>query len=156
MVTLLAVYNSEGCVGRCDARCYGADHPECECICGGANHGAGLDQAQANVTEAFEQMLEDYKKDHEFNEIEIPAIYQARTRTAVHIAREINKLAGYNAVTDIERCKDVRGKLAWRVSSKSKDGMGYASQVFSNSQQAIANWKPMTVYASSSVLEPLF
>ncbi len=49
MTTLIAVYNSEGCVGRCDAKCYEAEHPECECICGGLNHGTGLVRAQDNT-----------------------------------------------------------------------------------------------------------
>lgn len=32
---------------RCDANCYGAHGPaeECECICGGANHGKGYEAA---------------------------------------------------------------------------------------------------------------
>ena len=49
MSTLIAVYNSEGCVGRCDGRCYDATEPECDCICGGRNHGVGLGQALANT-----------------------------------------------------------------------------------------------------------
>ena len=49
MSTLIAVYNSEGLVGRCDARCYEAKDPDCTCICGGANHGAGFDQAIDNT-----------------------------------------------------------------------------------------------------------
>lgn len=52
MVTLIAVYNSSGCVGRCDAKCYDAEGETCTCICGGANHGAGLKRAQQN-TEAL-------------------------------------------------------------------------------------------------------
>ena len=51
MTTLIAVYSSEGCVGRCDARCYGALDPRCDCICGGRNHGVGLRQALANTAE---------------------------------------------------------------------------------------------------------
>jgi hypothetical protein len=51
VTTLIAVYNSEGCIGRCDARCYEADEPECECICGGRNHGAGKQQAIENTRE---------------------------------------------------------------------------------------------------------
>lgn len=50
MATLMAVYNSEGCVGRCDARCYNAIHPNCTCICGGRNHGKGEAFAVLNVT----------------------------------------------------------------------------------------------------------
>jgi hypothetical protein len=52
-VTLLYVGNSEGCVGRCDAKCYEAQHPECDCICGGKNHGVGLQVARENVERDF-------------------------------------------------------------------------------------------------------
>ena len=41
-MVLIEVWNSEGLVGRCDARCYNAKEVHCECICGGKNHGAGL------------------------------------------------------------------------------------------------------------------
>jgi hypothetical protein len=41
VTTLIALYTSDGCVGRCDAKCYDAAQPECDCICQGANHGAG-------------------------------------------------------------------------------------------------------------------
>lgn len=34
--------------GRCDARCYDAETDRCHCICGGANHGAGLRRAVEN------------------------------------------------------------------------------------------------------------
>lgn len=53
MTTVLAVYNSEGCVGRCDAKCHEATTRECDCICGGRNHGIGvrraLDQTRADI-----------------------------------------------------------------------------------------------------------
>jgi hypothetical protein len=58
--TLIAVYNSDGCVGRCDAKCYDAAHPDCDCICGGKNHGAGRVQAEANTRELGEQWVERY------------------------------------------------------------------------------------------------
>lgn len=58
MTTLIAVYNSEGCVGRCDARCYEATSPDCECICGGKNHGAGKQQAVENTSELAGRWLE--------------------------------------------------------------------------------------------------
>jgi hypothetical protein len=41
MTTAIAVYNSDGCVGRCDARCHYATTAHCDCICGGRLHGAG-------------------------------------------------------------------------------------------------------------------
>ena len=58
MTTLIAVYNSEGCAGRCDARCYDAAEEPCECICGGRNHGAGKQQAIDNTRELAESWLE--------------------------------------------------------------------------------------------------
>jgi len=63
-VTLIAVCNSKGCVGRCDAKCYNAAKPECDCICGGANHGRGLDKARANVEVQAVAMLEDWQTRH--------------------------------------------------------------------------------------------
>jgi len=41
MATILALYNSDGCVGRCDAKCHEAKGTECRCICGGKYHGRG-------------------------------------------------------------------------------------------------------------------
>jgi hypothetical protein len=31
--------------GRCDAKCYDAQGPDCDCVCGGMNHGAGIEIA---------------------------------------------------------------------------------------------------------------
>lgn len=45
MTTAIAVYNSDGCVGRCDARCHNASDPSCDCICGGRLHGVGASHA---------------------------------------------------------------------------------------------------------------
>lgn len=59
MTTLIAVYNSEGCQGRCDARCYEATEPECDCICAGRNHGAGKEQAVENTRELAESWIEE-------------------------------------------------------------------------------------------------
>lgn len=53
MTALITVSNSDGVVGRCDAKCYNAQTDECDCICGGMNHGAGLERAMENVTEHF-------------------------------------------------------------------------------------------------------
>lgn len=70
MATLIAVYNSEGCVGRCDARCYNAKHENCNCICGGANHGKGLAKAIDNTREMVDQWLDDYRdKGFEFDSV---------------------------------------------------------------------------------------
>lgn len=61
MATLIAVYNSEGCAGRCDARCYNAEHGECQCICGGRNHGAGEQRALENTRELAEKWVKRYE-----------------------------------------------------------------------------------------------
>lgn len=63
MTTLIAIYNSEGCVGRCDAKCYNAQSPDCDCICGGKNHGAGLEQAAENTREMVDDWVENYAKE---------------------------------------------------------------------------------------------
>jgi hypothetical protein len=67
MVTLIAVYNSEGLVGRCDARCYQGSDERCECICGGSNHGAGLARAVDNTRERAEQWIEQAKRKNEIS-----------------------------------------------------------------------------------------
>jgi len=60
MSTLISVYNSDGCVGRCDAKCYDAKHPHCDCVCGGKNHGAGLKQATDNTREMADSWIQNY------------------------------------------------------------------------------------------------
>jgi predicted RNase H-like HicB family nuclease len=62
MTTMIAAYNSDGCIGRCDAKCYNAEHPHCDCVCGGANHGAGINQATQNTQELAEKWIEEYQK----------------------------------------------------------------------------------------------
>ncbi len=57
MTTLIAVYNSDGCQGRCNAKCYDAAEKDCDCICGGRNHGAGKEQALDNTRELAEEWL---------------------------------------------------------------------------------------------------
>lgn len=55
MTTVLAVYNSEGVVGRCDARCHDAVTGDCDCICGGANHGRGTAFAIDNTRQRIDR-----------------------------------------------------------------------------------------------------
>lgn len=62
MTTLIAVFNSEGCVGRCDAKCYDATQMECDCACGGRNHGQGLRQAQENTAEMAGMERQTYRE----------------------------------------------------------------------------------------------
>lgn len=65
MTTLISAHNSEGCIGRCDAKCYNATTPECDCICGGMNHGAGIVQAADNTSELAEKWIEEYQQKHD-------------------------------------------------------------------------------------------
>lgn len=85
-MTLIAVYKSSGdkgavCVGRCDARCYEASEPQCECICGGRNHGAGQQRAMDNTREMYAPWIEEYERRHQLNQVQwtIPAIEPQQT-----------------------------------------------------------------------------
>lgn len=68
-MTLIAAYNSDGCIGRCDAKCYNATCEECTCICGGANHGVGRTKAMDNTRELAESWMEAYKEAHHGQEL---------------------------------------------------------------------------------------
>lgn len=65
MATLIAAYNSEGCIGRCDAKCHDATCDDCHCICGGANHGVGLKKAIVNTEAMAREWIEAYQKLHD-------------------------------------------------------------------------------------------
>jgi hypothetical protein len=58
VTTLIHVGNSEGTVGRCDAKCYEAHGGECSCICGGINHGKGLEEARENTLALAKEQIE--------------------------------------------------------------------------------------------------
>ena len=66
MTALIAVYTGDGCAGRCDAKCYNAWGPECHCICQGANHGAGKQEAIENTRELAESWLEQARADGQY------------------------------------------------------------------------------------------
>jgi hypothetical protein len=59
MATVIAVYDSEGCVGRCDARCHYATSPECDCVCGGRLHGTRDRASEQNARDLFGDELTD-------------------------------------------------------------------------------------------------
>ena len=64
MSILIEVRNSEGVSGRCDAKCYNAEHGNCDCVCQGHNHGAGLKRAQDNVNDMTQALIQKYGKEH--------------------------------------------------------------------------------------------
>ena len=71
MTTLIAVYDNNGCVGRCDARCYNAHDPHCDCICGGKNHQAGLQKAVENTEKMAEDWIKRYNEKNPGHELTI-------------------------------------------------------------------------------------
>jgi hypothetical protein len=73
MITLISFRSSSGAQGRCDAKCYDAKEPECDCICGGRNHGAGRDKAVENTRELAETMIEENARKHDATPEELNA-----------------------------------------------------------------------------------
>ncbi len=65
-MTLISAYNSDGSMGRCDAKCHNAFTPAhtCDCVCGGRNHGVGLKKAMENTKEYVDEWMEAYKEKH--------------------------------------------------------------------------------------------
>lgn len=62
MSTLLSINVGDRCIGRCDARCYDAKDTNCDCVCGGMNHGAGEQQAKTNTRDFWIEWTDDYSK----------------------------------------------------------------------------------------------
>jgi hypothetical protein len=56
--------NSSGETGRCDAKCYDAKHIDCNCCCGGRNHGVGVNKAIENTNYYANEMIRDWKESH--------------------------------------------------------------------------------------------
>ncbi len=87
-VVLLAVYGSDGCEGRCDARCYNGKHDKCQCICCGRNHGVGLQQAAENIREMYEPLLESLKAQHR-DVVRHPCTDQLSLFSVGNLAKEV-------------------------------------------------------------------
>lgn len=87
MTTVIAVYSARGCVGRCDANCHEARVKKCTCICGGRNHGMGLDGAQANTLRLIGLNAADLKRfadAHGRNPKDLTVIDRLKTPNARH------------------------------------------------------------------------
>lgn len=66
MTTLIQFRHKDGrLAGRCDAKCYNAKGLKCKCICGGRNHGVGINQAIHNTYD-YKHWLEDAQDAGEF------------------------------------------------------------------------------------------
>jgi hypothetical protein len=92
MTTILAVYTSQGCIGRCDANCYNAKHSKCKCICGSRNHSAGKARAMENAAESVGLTPEDldrFAKAHNLDPKDLAVIDRTKVnnRRARRMAR---------------------------------------------------------------------
>lgn len=66
MATLIQSQKSDGTIiGRCDAKCHDAKGPKCTCICGGMNHGVGINKVIDNTHE-HSHLLMDAQEAGEF------------------------------------------------------------------------------------------
>ncbi len=50
MSTLIVSRSGGNARRSCNAKCYNAIGPDCDCMCGGVNHGVGEMQARANCS----------------------------------------------------------------------------------------------------------
>jgi len=57
-MVLISFKTSHGHGGRCDEKCHSAKEPKCVCICGGKNHGVGLNQAIQNTEKIMTEDLQ--------------------------------------------------------------------------------------------------
>lgn len=71
MSCLIYASNGDHCIGKCDANCYNATHPECDCICRGANHGVGLKQAQENTAKYCDEWIKKYAEEKALSQKDI-------------------------------------------------------------------------------------
>ncbi len=78
-------------IGRCDARCYDAREPHCECVCGGRNHGAGLERAIEQTREQAEQWVQAYAERLGLAECEGLVSRQVYQMTIFELAAELAK-----------------------------------------------------------------
>jgi len=71
MTALIAISTRQGCVGRCDAKCYNSKNSKCNCICGGKNHGVGRIEAADNTRQLAEKWIAEYKERKNLKEVEV-------------------------------------------------------------------------------------
>ena len=76
MVTLIRPLTLPSCLPQAAnkaaamSKYYEATGPDCDCICGGRNHGAGQDQAIENTRELAETMIAEYAETHALPEFQ--------------------------------------------------------------------------------------
>jgi hypothetical protein len=71
MVLITAVDENGKVIRKCDARCYNAKGEHCKCVCGGRNHGLGLDAARERILKEREAIVAEHKADEEYGDLEV-------------------------------------------------------------------------------------
>ncbi len=85
-MTLIEIRGGDGrLIGRCDARCHDAVSHECNCCCGGRNHGKGLARAVAQTREQAQAMIPEHWK--ALGEARIPVIELSESEVQEKIAQ---------------------------------------------------------------------
>ncbi len=86
-MTLIEIRKADGTlIGRCDARCHDAVTPECECCCGGRNHGKGLERAVTQTRESALALIPEQWK--ALGEAKIPVLQLSELELQKKIAHE--------------------------------------------------------------------
>ena len=94
MTALIAVHAGDGCTGRCDAKCTRLG-PGCHCICQGANHGAGGQEAIDNTRELAESWLEQARADGSTSRMRARHRRPARAAVQLGVPGETPRRAGH-------------------------------------------------------------
>jgi len=76
MKSLIFIRHNKKLVSKCDSRCYLAKQPDCNCVCGGMNHGKGLDQAIINTQSYYKRWVRKFKKQRKLTKlvVKVPAL----------------------------------------------------------------------------------
>lgn len=64
MAAVVTLWVRGATIVACNERCYESDDPECDCICGGENHGQGQTQAEVNAAISGPEWLGRYVTEH--------------------------------------------------------------------------------------------
>ena len=100
-MVLIEVRGGDGeLIGRCDAHCYNAKEPACECICGGKNHGAGLERAAEQTRESAEQWIKAYAERLGLAEYEGLVSHQVYQMTIFELMAELESEAAEMKTAD--------------------------------------------------------
>ena len=76
MATLIRVPTEKN-TRRCTATCYNAKGQTCYCVCGGLNHGVGLERAMANTSIYIEGIREAHPT-AEFPEVQLTLLKEEK------------------------------------------------------------------------------